>query len=95
MLVGRIIFSMGGENLSVTQSAIACKWFLGHHLSFAMGLILSVQRFATVAGGYIYVPLYNYYDGNLFFPLIAAGFICVFSLLASIIMIIMDKKGDQ
>jgi MFS family permease len=33
MYVGRIIFGFGGESLSVAQSAIIAKWFVGKELA--------------------------------------------------------------
>lgn len=40
MYVGRIIFGFGGESLSVAQSAIIAKWFVGKELALGTGFRL-------------------------------------------------------
>ena len=59
MLIGRFIFCLGGENLAVTQSSIASKWFFGKTLSFAMGINVSFSRLGSVIGGYSFSLLYD------------------------------------
>ena len=38
ILVGRMIFGIGGENTIIVQAAIAEYWFSGSSLSFVMGI---------------------------------------------------------
>ena len=38
MLIGRILFGIGGETISVAQASITTRWFSGKELSFALGL---------------------------------------------------------
>lgn len=33
MLLGRVIFGLGGENLTVAQSAVLAQWFVGKEVS--------------------------------------------------------------
>jgi hypothetical protein len=47
MLSGRLIFGIGSETLEVGQADILNVWFGSHHLSFAMGLSVSLQRAIT------------------------------------------------
>ena len=56
MMLGRFIFGLGGECMSVAQSAIISNWFKGKELSFAFGLNLSVSRLGSVLNG-ILVPM--------------------------------------
>jgi len=51
MLTGRFIFGLGGECMSVSQSAIVANWFKGKELSFAFGLNLSMSRAGSVLNG--------------------------------------------
>ena len=48
MLVGRVIFGLGGESMSVAQSAIVSHWFKGKELALALGVNLSVSRLGSV-----------------------------------------------
>ena len=40
MLLGRIVFGLGGENTNVAQNTLIANWFQGKELNFAMGLNL-------------------------------------------------------
>lgn len=48
MLLGRLIFGLGGESLAVAQSRLVTEWFLGKELGIAIGLNLSIARIGTV-----------------------------------------------
>jgi len=49
MLIGRIVFSIGGESLSVAQSAYCSKWFGGKDLALSFGITLSFARIGSFA----------------------------------------------
>ncbi len=40
MHVGRFLFGVGGESLSVAQSRITTRWFKGKELALAIGMLL-------------------------------------------------------
>lgn len=44
MLAGRVVFSVGGENLAVCQNNYAVKWFKGKELNTVFGVQLSFAR---------------------------------------------------
>jgi MFS family permease len=48
MLLGRVIFGLGGESLNTTQYAILIQWFGTNEIAFALGLCLSLARFGNV-----------------------------------------------
>jgi len=48
MLLGRLIFGLGGECLVVGQSAFISAWFHSREVAFALGFTLSVSRFGSV-----------------------------------------------
>lgn len=48
MLLGRLIFGLGGESLAVAQSRLVTEWFLGKELGIAIGFNLSIARIGTV-----------------------------------------------
>merc|ERR1719421_2703262 len=48
MLVGRVLYGLGGENLTVASSALLARWFMGGDLAFASALVLSSSRLGSV-----------------------------------------------
>ncbi len=55
----KLIYRLGGESLSVAQSAIVSKWFRGKELAMALGLNVSVSRFGSVINGAVIPLIYN------------------------------------
>ena len=49
MLIGRVIFGLGGENLNVSQMACVVEWFYKSENSFPMGLTLTISRVGSFA----------------------------------------------
>lgn len=47
MLVGRIIFGLGGDNLNVSQMTCVIEWFYKSESSFPMGLTLTISRIGS------------------------------------------------
>jgi MFS family permease len=39
LIIGRVVYGIGGENMSVVQSAIVSKWFAGKEMAFALGYV--------------------------------------------------------
>lgn len=48
VLLGRFFFGLGGESISVAQSALVERWFASRELAFALGASLSLARFGSV-----------------------------------------------
>lgn len=44
MIIGRIIFGLGGENLNVTQMAVVVDWFYKSETALPMGFTLTLSR---------------------------------------------------
>ena len=44
MLIGRVIFGLGGENINVSQMTCVVEWFYKSENSFPMGLTLTISR---------------------------------------------------
>jgi hypothetical protein len=63
IFLGRFIFGLGGENLSVATSCQVSEWFLGGELAFAFGVNLSVAKMASVANDFLSPMLATYFDG--------------------------------
>eukprot|EP00962_Isochrysis_galbana_P002962 scaffold826_cov65-Isochrysis_galbana.AAC.1 len=47
MLLGRAVFGLGGESISVAQSSVTAEWFRGKELALASGITLSVSRLGS------------------------------------------------
>ncbi len=43
LLIGRIVFGIGGESLSVVSSILVYKWFKNDKLSFFMGVLNTIS----------------------------------------------------
>lgn len=48
MILGRIVFGIGGESIQVAQNCLLFRWFKGAEVAFALGLNLSVARAGSV-----------------------------------------------
>lgn len=93
MLVGRVIFGMGGECMCVAQSAIVSTWFKGSELAFAYGINLSVSRLGSVLNSSI-VP--SIYASKGLGPALMVGFaVCVYSLINAFGLVWLDKKAEE
>ena len=53
MFAGRILFGLGGESLSVVQSAMIAAYFQGAELAFALGVNVALARMGSVANNEI------------------------------------------
>lgn len=48
MLIGRIIFGLGGECINICQNAMIVKWFYKSEIALPLGLTISVSRLGSV-----------------------------------------------
>jgi len=48
MLLGRIIFGLGGETLNICQNSMIVKWFYKSNIALPLGLTISVSRLGSV-----------------------------------------------
>lgn len=95
MLAGRVIFGLGGECMSVGQSAIIANWFKGKELALALGLNLTFARLASVFGGII-IPRLITADDDLINSVMWTGTgLCVVSLIAGILLVLIDSYADR
>lgn len=95
MLVGRAIFGLGGECMSVAQSAIVSRWFKGKELSFAFGLNLSVARLGSVLNGIILPRVAQAHDNKIGEALFIGFGVCLFSLFMGICLCVVDYWADK
>lgn len=102
MLVGRFIFGIGAESLTVGQNNYAVLWFKGKELNMVFGLQLSFARIGSTVNFLVMESLYSAVsnlssDGTHVLGLvlyIAAG-TCVFSMICSICVSLLDKRAEK
>ena len=92
--VGRFIFGAGSEPLVVAQSAILARWFKGKELALSFGIALTVSRLGTLFS-FNTGELISSHFGSYRYALFAAVLFCAISLLANVMYIIMDRRGEH
>lgn len=93
MIAGRVIFGLGGENLSVSQSAIVSKWFKGKELAFSLAVNISVSSLGSVINGWVVPPIYT--SSGLGYALLVGVFVTIFSMICAVALVILDEKADK
>jgi MFS family permease len=94
LYVGRLIFGAGSEPLVVVQSAILAKWFKGKELALSFGIALTVSRLGTLFALNTGEVISTHFGGPRY-ALLAAMLICLLSLLANIVYVFMDRRGER
>jgi MFS family permease len=99
MLTGRGIFGLGGECMSVSQSAIISQWFKGKELSFAFGVTLCVARCGSYVNGWALPAVANQFPGEpvkqIAYGLFLGFAICCMSWLMAILLACVDAYADR
>jgi MFS family permease len=93
LILARVIFGLGGECMSVSQSAIISYWFKGKTLAFALAINLSVSRLGSVIMANTVPNLYENYGFG--FACLVGLFVCIFSLLCAFILISIDGYAEK
>ena len=92
-MLGRFLFGLGGENLSVATSVFYSTWFQGKELSFAFGISPSVASISTSINGPVVISVADKYSVGS--ALLVGFFICLFSLLMSFLMCWIDAWATK
>ena len=92
-ILGRFIFGLGGESLSVAQSTMTGKWFRGHQLATAFAITLSFSRIGSATNFAVESPIAQAYG----FPyaLWTSVVFCALSFCVSMNLAYMDKLGEK
>ena len=92
-LIGRFVFGLGGDILSISQSYMISKWFREKELALSLGIVLSISWTGNTICNYTIPPISN--STSLGFAL-SVGLISWFiSLFASTWLILMDRYADR
>lgn len=92
--VGRFIFGAGAEPLIVAQSAILARWFKNKELALSFGIALTVSRLGSLFAFNTGQVIARHF-GSFRYALFVAALACVISLIANIVYIIMDRRGEH
>jgi len=95
ILAGRVVFGLGGECLSVAQSSIIAKWFMGKELSLALGASLCVARLGSSANSVLSTSIYSWTDNKLWVPFLVGAVLCFGSWIAGLVLGGIDNRVDK
>jgi MFS family permease len=99
MLTGRGIFGLGGECMSVSQSAIISQWFKGKELSFAFGVTLCVARCGSYINGWalpaVAADFPNEPVKQVAYGLFLGFGICIVSWCMALLLACVDAYADR
>ena len=94
MIVGRVVFGLGGESLGVTQSTLVAKWFGDKELAFALGLNIAISRLGSTMNQGLTPKLFEV-DNDYFRPLFVGLILCCASFIAGLGLCWMDREADR
>ncbi|ETW06152.1 hypothetical protein, variant [Aphanomyces invadans] len=92
MLLGRVLFGLGGESLGVAQSTLVASWFKNKELAMALGINLSIARLGSVFNNELSPEIASEY--NVSSALWVGVIMCGVSLIAALTLIPIDKRAD-
>lgn len=100
MQLGRFIYGLGGESLSVAQNTYVVSWFKGRELNTVFGLQITVSRAGSALALNVMKKVLDSmsdYEPRtaLGWTLLIAGLTCVISLVAAIILALLDKRAQR
>ncbi|KAJ3410061.1 hypothetical protein HDU80_005453 [Chytriomyces hyalinus] len=87
LLLGRVIFGIGGESVSVCQSCVVAQWFGSEsQVSLALGLTLTISRFGSVLNS-ILSPRIERSSQSVLLAVWTATMMCVASFVCAIALV--------
>lgn len=92
MYVGRIVFGLGGENMSVGSSVILEEWFRNKEVALAMGLNVAVSRIGSVVNNVVSPAVAN--STNVSVALWLGALICGVSVACALLVFPIDRAGE-
>ena len=93
LLLGRAIFGLGGESISVAQNAIVTEWFSGAELAMALGANLSIGRVGSVVNNC--VSPYIAHRASLTSAFGFGAVLCAGSFLCALALNVVDSRAEQ
>lgn len=93
MALGRMLFGIGGESLSVAETTMLSVWFKGREIAFSMGVNLTLARLGSVANDNVSPWLYNI--GGLNLALWIGVGLTGFCMLCVFAMVLLDRYASR
>ncbi|CAO3652672.1 unnamed protein product [Cunninghamella blakesleeana] len=84
MIAGRVVFGIGSGLIVTMQESLLSKWFRTQHLSFAIGMQLSISRLSSFLGNLVANPIAKA-TGDWVWPFWLSLFFCAFSIIMNLI----------
>ncbi len=94
LLLGRMIFGMGGESVKLCNSAIEATWFAGSEIAFVMSIDYGFANLGTFTNDLLAPTIYSR-TGSLQFVFTIGLGICVFSWMASTLLFCLDRARER
>jgi MFS family permease len=76
-VLGRFVFGLGGENLTVAQNTFTVRWFDGKRLALAFGLVVAFSRIGTSVNFVVSPQLANMSAGVPWTVWFGMGMCCI------------------
>eukprot|EP00796_Vickermania_ingenoplastis_P008633 gene8633-6064_t len=92
MVLGRVVYGLGGESLSVAQSTFLSRWFSKDSgMSFAFGITISFARVGS-SFNFLVSPVIATHSG-IFAAISIGTVLCFISLLAGVVLYGLDARA--
>lgn len=101
MQLGRFVYGLGGESLSVAQNTYVVSWFQGSLLNAVFGLQITVSRAGSTLALVTMEPIYNATRAHneprdaLGYTFLIAATTCAISLVVAVILALLDKRAER
>lgn len=101
MQLGRFVYGLGGESLSVAQNTYVVAWFKGRELNTVFGFQITISRAGSTLAyntmHLIFSHMRQQYTPQtaLGWTLLIANLTCVLSLVVSLLLAILDKRAER
>lgn len=101
MQLGRFVYGLGGESLSVAQNTYVVSWFNGRELNTVFGFQITVSRAGSALAYNTMHHVFDYARASyspqtaLGYTLLLAGTTCVVSFIASLVLALLDKRAER
>eukprot|EP00760_Papus_ankaliazontas_P035593 PhM_4_TR7923/c2_g1_i1/m.41315 len=94
MVIGRILFGLGGESLSVAQSAYTSRWFAkSPALAISFGICLSFSRVGS-AFTFLFMPSFST-NWGVNWAVFSGVIACALSLSVCLLLIWLDARAER
>ena len=101
MQVARLCFGVGGESLNMALNTYTVAWFRDRELNMVFGFQLSISRVGSTVNFLLMEPLYSLLREDLDsvsalgWAFISAASLALISLLASLLLALMDRRRER